>query len=177
MHNRINHGVEAAHSTSWKKRKKHCFGKTMSFLVSHGQWSKFFLFNFCKQTKLTFSNPYLESRWCPTTRSRAWTSDGTHAEMLSGFVFSSARRIPVTEAKTRFQLLGAQTPQERDYVLEIKTSTYRVKKLDVFRKIKPPTGSNHLKKKQRCGQICGAALFSNRGDFFPPSLSGWESEM
>lgn len=42
MHHRINHGVEAAHSTSWKKRKKHCFGKTMSFLISHGQWSKIF---------------------------------------------------------------------------------------------------------------------------------------
>lgn len=125
-----------------------------------------FLFHFSKQTKLTFLNPYLESRWCPTTRSRAWTSDGTHAEMLSDFVFSSAQRIPVTEAKTQFQLLGAQNPQEGVYVLEIKTSTYRVKQLDVFRKIKPPTGSNHLKKEQKCGQIFGAALFSTRGDFF-----------
>lgn len=65
-------------------------------------------------------------------------------------------------------LRGAQTPQERDYVLEIKTSTYRVKQLDVFRKIKQPTGSNHLKKEQKCGQICGAVLFSTRGDLFPP---------
>lgn len=88
--------------------------------------------------------------------------------MLSDFVFSSARRIPATEAKTQFQLLGAQTPEEGVYVLEIKTSTYRVKQLDVFWKIKQPTGSNHLKKEQKCGQICGAALFSTRGDFCFP---------
>lgn len=120
------------------------------------------LFHFCKQTKVTFLNPYRESRWCPTTRSRAWRSDGTHAEMLSGFVFSSAQRIPVTVAKTQFQLLGAKTTQEVGHVLEIKTSAYRVKQLDVFRKIKQPTGSNHLKTEQKCGQIWGAAVFNRR---------------
>lgn len=58
MHSCINHGVKGAHSPSWKKRKKHCYSKTKSFLFC----GLSVLLSFCKQTKVIILNPYQESR-------------------------------------------------------------------------------------------------------------------
>lgn len=62
------------------------------------------------RANIMLSKPYQESKWCPTTTSRAWRSDGRHGGMWSGLVSSSAQRTPKKKKQRPSQSKQKATP-------------------------------------------------------------------